>query len=178
MFQKKDTVHIQGCYNENQACHIESQQPDQQTQSNEAQEQTVVVVEPGESVLKVVQCVRVSLEFHMVASLALYPMCCKLDLWGSPIFFNALYAVRWFLRSISLHFSLQRVLKDPAIVSASSAAAILSSLSLGAVKSTKRHRFHPGKNFAARICKPQPPEAHSSHSSPHATARMQWNTIK
>ena len=31
--QKKDTVHIQGCYNENQACHIESQQPDQQTQS-------------------------------------------------------------------------------------------------------------------------------------------------
>ena len=120
-------------------------------------EQTVVVVESGESVFEVVQCVRVSLKFQVIRSLTLYPMCCKLVLWGSPIFFNPLYAVRWFLRSISLHFSRQSVRKHPAILSASSVAAILSSLSFEAVNPTKPHRSHPGKNFAAQISKRQPP---------------------
>ena len=60
IIQQKDTVNIRGCYNENQGCYNENQHdsvPDLRYEATMEQQQTVVVVEPGESVFEVVQCV-------------------------------------------------------------------------------------------------------------------------
>ena len=81
--QQKDMDHIQGCYNENQYDSVWISWDTQPDVATIEQQQTVVVVEAGESVFKIVQCLRFSWSFRRPEALHCTP-CVANSFYGAP----------------------------------------------------------------------------------------------